>query len=350
MPRPLRIAIVSHSLARGGAERFSATLGQLLDGLGHEIHHVTITEAVEYAHAGSLLNLGQMGQGTLLAKWRKASRLKAYLDAHRIEVVIDNRSRNRTVREWIYNRVYGTRRKIYVVHSAHLTEYFPLFAQNLFKQVTLVAVSKAIETKIERLGLKATTIYNPVRLADVAVEPNAIGKYLLYYGRIDDGVKNFGLLLDAFNRSRMRHNGFKLLLMGEGPDGEVVERYISARGLDDAVVLLPFRADPYPIVAAAYATVLTSRYEGFPMSLIESLALGVPVVSVDCESGPSEIVLNGENGLLVVNHDVHALADALDRMADPAFHEHCRANAQTSVAHLSPEAIGAQWERLLETI
>jgi glycosyltransferase involved in cell wall biosynthesis len=59
-------------------------------------------------------------------------------------------------------------------------------------------------------------------------------------------------------------------------------------------------------VQNARFTVLTSHYEGFPMSMVESLALGTPVVTVDCNSGPREIVIDEYNGLLVENYNVKA--------------------------------------------
>jgi glycosyltransferase involved in cell wall biosynthesis len=67
---------------------------------------------------------------------------------------------------------------------------------------------------------------------------------------------------------------------------------------------LPFNSNPFDIVQNARFTVLTSHYEGFPMSMVESLALGTPVVAVDCNSGPREIVIDEYNGLLVENYNV----------------------------------------------
>jgi glycosyltransferase involved in cell wall biosynthesis len=80
------------------------------------------------------------------------------------------------------------------------------------------------------------------------------------------------------------------------------------------VTILPFNSNPFDIVQNARFTVLTSHYEGFPMSIVESLALGTPVVAVDCNSGPREIVIDEYNGLLVENYNVKNLAAAFNRM------------------------------------
>jgi glycosyltransferase involved in cell wall biosynthesis len=85
------------------------------------------------------------------------------------------------------------------------------------------------------------------------------------------------------------------------------------------------------------------------MSLVESLAVGTPVIAVDCETGPREIIQNNYNGLLVENHNPKALAEAMNTMAtDENLFQTCKNNAKKSVEHLSLENIAQQWKQLLE--
>jgi glycosyltransferase involved in cell wall biosynthesis len=84
------------------------------------------------------------------------------------------------------------------------------------------------------------------------------------------------------------------------------------------------------------------------MSLIESLAAGTPVISVDCETGPNEIIQHGINGLLVENHKPEALAKAMNWfIADENLYQNCKNNAKQSVEHLSLNAIAQSWQSLL---
>ena len=107
---------------------------------------------------------------------------------------------------------------------------------------------------------------------------------------------------------------------------------IKSKNLKDFVQLLPFQKDIVPYIQNAKATVLTSHFEGFPMSLVESLAVGTPVISVDCETGPREIVKNNVNGLLVENHNPKALAEAMSLMIeDKNLYQNCKNNAKKSV-------------------
>ena len=84
------------------------------------------------------------------------------------------------------------------------------------------------------------------------------------------------------------------------------------------------------------------------MSIIESLALSTPVVAVNCNSGPAEVIQNEWNGLLVENYNPNALAKAMERLInDVDLYDICKANALKSVQHLSVENISKQWNQIL---
>ena len=195
-----------------------------------------------------------------------------------------------------------------------------------------------------------TTIYNTFEeYENEHVIPIEIPKnYLLFFGRIEEKVKNFQLMLEAFLDSGLHEKDFHLLIMGDGPDVPYLEELISKLELGAAVKRIPFHKNPFEYVKKAKFTVLTSRFEGFPMSIIESLALQTPVVSVDCKSGPSELIQHEYNGLLVENYNRAALADAMVRMAeDDKLYRSCVHHARKSIEHLSHEMISKEWEKVL---
>ncbi len=348
-----KIAIISQSLGGGGAERFAGSLSFMLADLGHEIHHILIADKIDYEFAGAVLNLGKFGAN--ISKLKKASILRNYLNDNRIDTIIDNRPRNLFVRDFILKLIFGNRRRIYIVHSFHLPTYFPkskFLAKILYRNAhRLICVSKAIEDKVKcDYGFSNTqTIYNAIDLSDQTFSStNISGKYILFFGRLAEKVKNFTLMIEAFKLSAIHTKGYKLLIMGDGPDVRFVEQKIKSVHLEQEIQLLPFNKNPYNFVKEAAWTILTSNYEGFPMSLIESLALGTPVIAVNCQSGPSEIVINAQNGLLVPNHNVQALANAFSKFADDhILYDICKTNAAQSVAHLSPQKVAAQWRSVL---
>jgi glycosyltransferase involved in cell wall biosynthesis len=123
--------------------------------------------------------------------------------------------------------------------------------------------------------------------------------------------KNFPDLVDAFALVR-RKQPARLVIVGEGPERSTIQEHIRRHGLEDCVALPGFVENPYSCMARAAVFALSSRWEGLPTVLIESLALGTPVVSTDCPNGPREILKDGALGRLVPTCNVPALAEALD--------------------------------------
>jgi glycosyltransferase involved in cell wall biosynthesis len=353
-----KVAIISTSLGNGGAEKFASLLSFMLENLNIEVHTIIINDAVDYEYAGELLNLGIDSERRFrfFKKIKKGFLLNNYLKEKQISYIIDNRPRNNLLRELITNWIYGGRKKIMMVHSFKLENYFPksaFWSHFLYrKAVKIVCVSNAIEKEVKlKFDLKNTkTIYNPFDFSrtNISKDTAITVDYILFFGRFDEKVKNFNLMLEAFFISKLFLQGFQLFLMGDGPDLNKIQDSITGFQLEGYVTILPFNSNPFDIVQNARFTVLTSHYEGFPMSIVESLALGTPVVAVDCNSGPREIVIDEYNGLLVENYNVKNLAAAFNRMiADRELYNICKENAAKSVAHLSLETISKQWESIL---
>jgi glycosyltransferase involved in cell wall biosynthesis len=243
-----------------------------------------------------------------------------------------------------------------MIHSSNLEMYLPksvFWAKYLYgKAAKLVFVSQEIEEKVKsNYGfINTKTIYNPVIFPEIQFEkPIGIPQnYLLFFGRIEDKIKNLTLLIEAFELSKLQENNVHLLIIGDGSDKEMILNTIKNKNLSNFVHLLPFQKNIVPYIQNARCTALTSYFEGFPMSLVESLSAGTPIISVDCETGPREIIQNNINGLLVENHKPKALAEAMNTMAtDENLFQTCKNNAKKSVEHLSLTIIEQDWQNLL---
>lgn len=353
-----KIAIVSTSLGVGGAERFAGLLSFMLSDLGYEVHNITIMEHVDYGYKGKLVNLGELfsKESGILKALKKAKYLANYLSENDIRQVIDNRSRPKFIREVFTKWIYANRKVYYMVHSSNSETYFPSFSFGvtyLYKNAAkMVCVSRGIEANIrQKYALdNVTTIYNPIIFPESKAEKpkDAPENYLLYFGRLEEKVKNFTLLLNGFSLSKVYENGNKLLIIGDGSDKDFIQSKIKELQLENHVGLLPFQKNILPYIQHARCSVLTSRFEGFPMSLIESLAAGTPVVSVDCETGPREIIQDKYNGLLIENGNETVLANAIKCMfEDEEVYQICKNNSQKSVEHLSLATIAQEWKHLL---
>ncbi|MGV6817652.1 MAG: glycosyltransferase [Thiotrichales bacterium] len=122
--------------------------------------------------------------------------------------------------------------------------------------------------------------------------------------------KDFATLIRAFARLRERQKA-RLIILGEGPLQQEIQALIDELKCADAIALPGWQDNPYLWMRQADLFVLSSAWEGLGNVLVEALAVGTPVVSTDCPSGPSEILQGGKIGPLVPVGDVPALALAM---------------------------------------
>jgi hypothetical protein len=208
-----KIAIVSASLGVGGAERFAGLLSFMLQDLGYEVHNIIILDHVDYDYKGKLVNLGQLfaNEKGIFRALIKGKYIAKYLAENDIEIVIDNRSRPTIVRELFTKWIYGKRKVYYLFHSSNLQMYLTnsvFWAKYILGEATkLVCVSKEIEEKlkIKYQFTNTKTIYNPIVFPEKVTEKPAVvpEKYILYFGRLEEKIKNFSLLLNAFSKSKV---------------------------------------------------------------------------------------------------------------------------------------------------
>jgi len=353
----MKVAIVAISLSKGGAERSTALLSKMLVSKGIDVHLITLTDAVDYDFSGKLFNLGlfKSKNDTLLDKFSHLKRLKVYLEKNNFDFIIDNRTRGSAFKEFFYlNYIYNKQEVIYVVRSFHLANYFPknkwIASQMIQRAAKVVGVSKAISEEVNQKfnTQKAVTIYNPLPEFEAVEIKEPEKPYILYLGRIEENVKNFTLLLNGYQMSKLSERGVVLKIYGDGQDKDALLKMIERMNLTSQVSVHPFTPDIYQVLKNALFLTLTSRYEGFPRVLLEALSVGTPVLSVDCKSGPNEIIIHEHNGLLIENFNEQALADAMNRFIfDESLYQKCKDNAIMSVAHLRQEQIAKQWVNLL---
>ncbi len=352
-----KVCIITTSFGKGGAERSAAILSQMLSNLEYEVHILMTKDDIDYEFSGTLFNL-QKEWGTNITVFKKIKVLRSYFKKYNFDYIIDNRTRPGFFKELIlYNYVFKAKNKISIVHSFFLKNYFPnnrFLAKLLYKNTILIGVSQEIEKAIlKKYALKRVThIYNSIDESDVSISSEEIKfteSFVLWYGRIEESVKNLTLLLKAYKESTLPQKNIKLYVVGQGSDTNILKANINKLQLGNLVNYFPFLKNPFPYVKSAKFTVLTSYHEGFPRVLIESLVCGTPVISVNCKSGPKEIVKHEYNGLLVENHNPLALANAFnDFIANKTLYDKCKKNAISSISKFSKENISREWKKILK--
>ena len=179
------------------------------------------------------------------------------------------------------------------------------------------------------------------------IEPCAT--VLVHVGRFAP-PKNHALLIEAFAQVRSDAPLY-LLLVGGGELENAVREQVAALGLQERVRFLGVRADVADILRASDVFVLSSRVEGNPMSVMEAMAAGLPVVST-AVGGVPELVREGVTGLLVPSEDAGALAQAMQALVDDPVRRQAMGAAarQHAVAHFDIRHTVRMYEELYESL
>lgn len=200
-------------------------------------------------------------------------------------------------------------------------------------------------------------------LPNIEVIPNAAmfvadrysdvsNKRVIAVGRLDY-QKGFDRLINAWEivHKSGKYNGWRLDIFGQGEWKDMLQGMIDDRKLNDCTSI----NKPTKNIGEEYADsamlVMSSNYEGFPMVMIEAMACGLPVVAFDFKCGPKDIISDGENGLIIRNGDIEALAEGMMRlMEDTENRKRMSLNARKIVDTYSEKAVMDKWIGLFNNL
>lgn len=356
----VRICIVVPDLRAGGAQRVIATLVSDFVGRGHSVTVITFDTAendfyplsagVQRVVIGGLQPARSLIRA-LLANAHRIYRLRRAISDRRPEVVLSfmdtvnvttiaatRRLRTAVViSERIYPPLYPLRRPWELLRRIS----YPL-ADALVVQTGRGQDWAQNVVDTERVAI----IPNPLATTFLSTNPTPVSerpRAILAAGRLVH-QKGFDLLIDAFAASHAPALGWTLLIHGRGSEEQNLRARIRDQGVEACVTL---SGDNVPLAdefASAQIFVLSSRFEGFPNVLLEAMGCGCAVIATDCQTGPSDIVTDGVNGILVGTDSVESIRRALDRLIlDDALRVRLGADATHVRETFDPGSISAQW-------
>lgn len=325
-----RLCLFVPTLTGGGAERSFALLANGFAAKGYEVDLVLVRKTGPWlAEVGSDVRIVDLDAGRAatailpLARYLKSARPRAVLSA------LDQAN----VAALIARALSGVRTRLVIsirlpigraarAHRSLRHRVTRMLARRLYRKADLiVAISDAVrEDLIETFDFppgKVVTAYNPIvddRFWEKAKQPPAQplplegARLIVAAGRLRP-VKGFDTLIHAFAEVRRAHD-VRLLILGEGPERERLERLAADLDIADEVMMQGFDPNPLPYMARASIFVSSSIWEGFGNSIVEAMALGVPTICTRTE-GPEEILEGGKWGRLVPIGDAGSLAAAI---------------------------------------
>lgn len=321
-PPVKKFLFIVGDLYGGGAEKVLLNTASLLKDAGADVTLFTLREKIDHTLPDNIhpINLGIVTKLTKAISNVAVEKIQASMILKKIQkispdVIIscacDKITRHLpdtlNVYYWIHGNVTG-----FAKDNAKGYKKFKRF----YNGKKLICVSRGIADDILQ-NVKATpkscqVIYNPFdieKIQALANEPfsKPFDKYFIHVGTFEER-KRHDRLLQAYQLSGV---ATPLVLMGKGERRPHIEAMIAEMSLANKVKIIDFQKNPYPYIKAAQALILTSDAEGLPTVLIEALICHTPVISVDCPSGPAEILTPPLDKFLIPLEDINGLAMAI---------------------------------------
>ncbi|RZJ90430.1 MAG: glycosyltransferase family 4 protein [Chryseobacterium sp.] len=359
-----KIFFVINTLQRGGAERVSCILANEFDKQGFEVFVICMNQAFPAYEISprvklvSLLDIRGKEHIFNRAKyaWLIFSRLVQLLIKERPACVVSFMTTAN-----LYSGLACILTGVPFIISEHTTPHHTVNSFNYLKRKltfiiyrqskAIVVVSKGIADCIKKnKSFKKLdnfiTLRNPVNVFQ-SLTKNQIHhrKFIIAVGRLTH-VKGFDQLIDAF--SNIDNDSVDLLIVGGGEEYENLDRQIKSLEISDRVILVGAKDNLQDYYSQAELLVLSSRNEGYPNVLIEAMSFGCPCIAMDCEFGPSEIITNKINGILVEQNNFRKLMLEIDYLlVNDRFRDKISANAKLINRTNSVENITSEWKNLI---
>lgn len=358
-----KIALFISSLQKGGSERVMVNLAEYFYQKQYEVVLVTqYKQDVEYEINPDIRRIYSEPQEEYLNNNRihnfcvRFSTLRHIWKTEKPDIILAFLGKNNLM-------AIGTSRflptKVVVsVRGEPTMEYPTKVMQAIAKFVFTFADGVVLQTGLAReffpkvIQKKAIILPNPLNPVFVQNRYEGVREdFVVAVGRLDEN-KNHAMMIHGFAKIAEEFPTVKLVIYGEGNKRKELEQLVKEKGLEERVLLPGYITDVVSHIKAAKCFLLTSNTEGMPNSIMEAMALGIPVISTDCPCGGAATLIQHEkNGMLIPVGDAYALADALRRvLADTEFAQILSDNAYESSKGFEPAKVNEKWEKYLDTI
>ena len=369
---PIKIIVLIPNLHNGGAERVTANLVNHWAEKGWQITLVTFaSEKTDFykLHASvERLALGLEGSGGNLISvvYKNLCRiyaLRRVLSQRKPDIALSMMALNNILLAFAAKgmpdlAIVGSERT-YPPQSplGYFREWMRYWGYGWFSVITANSSQSAEwlrkHTCARRIEIIPNALTWPLSIQQPCIEPPSWlkkHKILLAVGRLSE-EKGFDLLTTVFGQLAGDFPDWVLVILGEGADRDSLEKQIQNASLGGRILLPGHVGNIGRWYEIADLFVMSSRFEGFPNSLVEAMAHGLAPVSFDCDSGPREIIRHEVDGLLVPPGDATAMEGALTRlMQDEALRLQFSDKAKETRKRFSIDKIAAMWEKIFREI
>lgn len=201
---------------------------------------------------------------------------------------------------------------------------------------------------IKGIRSKTITIGNPSPYESINHVPKLESKTILAVGRLTF-QKGFDLLIESWSKVCKENHSWLLRIIGNGEDEYLLKEQANLLGISDRIEFIPVTNEIEKYYQTSSFYCLSSRFEGFGMVIVEAQSFNLPVISFDCDCGPSDLIEDGINGFLVKNGSPDALADTLlmSISLDELHYKKLSDNAKILSSQFSIDSVLQIWKTIL---
>lgn len=362
----MKIGFVINGLGGGGAERSLLLHARFLkEERGHDVciftlHRSSPAYPIPAGVSVVPLKVGPTGPASAPALVPQAMELASLFSRQQIDIGIGYLLRANAA--LVASRGFGNPSAIAVSEHIDTSHYdrrkikdrilLSLMKATYSRADRIIAVSKPIAESMTALvgrPHKTVVVHNPADSSFFATENRSLPQtpaVIVAMGRLID-FKDFPTLLRAFSLLDSTR-GTRLIVAGEGERRKQLEELSIELGIANNVEFRGWVADPNALFREGHVFILSSKYEGFGMVIVEALAAGLPVISTNCPSGPEEILQSGKAGILVPVAQPDALAKAISSLlSDPVLYRELSEAGRRRAADFAVSRTGTALEAVL---
>lgn len=358
------IFIVADITAHGGVERVITFLSSALAEKRYNVEILSLhkgSEKIAFPVSNVKIrfvddHIYSGGKPRSMAVWlshlKSASKLNKLLMKERGSVIVAN---SFPVAVLLFPLLLFLKNKYVVVEHVH-HDYYPNFIQWIRKYLykkfyRTVSLTDADTSFYKRNGLKAVTIPNALSFEAKRVNISTVEKKkIIAAGRLEY-QKGFDILIESFSKLEdSLKNSWKLDIYGIGSQEGALQRQIDELGLSKQITLMGFSQSLDSLYAEYDFFVMSSRFEGFGMVILEAMSCGLPVISFDCPNGPKDLLNDGRYGMLVHDITANQLSESINTLInDSQLRQELSQKSLERSSHYKLEEIICFWENLFNS-
>lgn len=345
----------------GGAEHVAINLGETFASY-HNVYMISLFEAEPQKVNRNLgyknITLSDRTGSIPLNFLKYTSKLKKQLKENNIDILLTITAGVITLAN---AAAIGTKTKVIYAEHSNLENKtygkkheFRQFIGAKFSDYTVTLTERDKNNFIKTFNVPTNKIctipnwYINNNNSDTPYNPDT--KKIVSVGRLES-VKGYNYLLEVAKILSQKHGDWHWDICGDGTLRQELEASIKALGLSDFITLKGNVNNVADILKNYSLFVMTSKYEGLPMSLLEAQSASLPIVSFDCPTGPGEIISDGINGYTVPTYETETMANKLDELiCNRQLRVNFSNNAQIDIARFSKSRVLNMWLELFDFI